>query len=170
MASKPVTVPKGFLSSDAIDTTGATVQVVSGFPLKQFVSLLPKAKPAKPAKIKDVAKPDLETLETTAAGTVTVTLPPVLGEKILQPIKGQGGWQTIMGSIQSRTHTVEQSDSLGAVTIGYQLKVTPNLLKVMVPYAVSYGGGGYQGTIRHILALFVSQQLTGILALVKGEL
>lgn len=87
----------------------------------------------------------------------TVTLPTELAQRLSQPVKGQGGWQSLIQDLQGHL----DSDSL---------ELPESLIHRMVPYAVKFGSGGYQSLIRWILCLVLDQHtIFGVGQSLKGQ-
>lgn len=82
--------------------------------------------------------------------TYTIVLPAELRDRIAKPITGKGGWQSLMGQIQS------QMD-------GDTLELPQSILTAMIPKATVYGAGGYQGVIRWILCLLLEQHTEALI-------
>lgn len=79
-----------------------------------------------------------------------IVLPGPLAERLTKPVTGQGGWQDLL-------------KDLGAHVDGLTLELPESLMHRMIPYAVKFGSGGYQGIIRWILCLVLEQHHTSIL-------
>lgn len=160
--SAPVKLPKGFLQPQEYMT------LLPQQPQPQPAPKAAKAKAPKPTAEpipwthQNAAVTGIEAVPTKA---YTLTLPPELGVKLLAPTKGQGGWQTIMGALKAGLAVQQHED--GSVT--YQLTLKPALIASLIPYAVKYGGGGYQGTIRHVLVLLLQAYQTDLLQQVEGK-
>jgi hypothetical protein len=77
-----------------------------------------------------------------------IVLPPELRDRIVKPVKGAGGWQTLMTDIQGHTDGP-----------GLTAEIPDALLRRLIPYAVEFGSGGYQGVIRWILCLVLAQHM-----------
>ncbi len=95
--------------------------------------------------------------ELIASGTYPVTLPSPLHARLLKPVAGVGGWQTLMGQLRDCT--------LPDVPV---CMVPHSLLVTMIPKAVVHGSGGYQGVIRWLLCLVLEQHQGSLLAPAMG--
>lgn len=99
----------------------------------------------------------------------TVSLPTELGKRLMSPIKGQGGWQSLTKDIQQHVEVTEQPVG---IDVTYTLELPEGLMHRMIPYAVKFGSGGYQGMIRWILCLVLEQHRVDILGepiVLKGK-
>lgn len=75
-----------------------------------------------------------------------ITLPTELHTRLRAPIKGDGGWQTLMRVLQEHT----DADVPTA-------EIPEQLMHRLIPYAVKFGSGGYQSLIRWVLCLILEQ-------------
>lgn len=82
-----------------------------------------------------------------------IVLPSELAERLSKPVTGKGGWQSLLKDIQGQR---DPSTPLA-------LELPESLLHRMIPYAVKFGSGGYQGLIRWILCLVLEQHHETIL-------
>lgn len=80
--------------------------------------------------------------------TFQVMLPSELTARLVQPVTGAGGWQSLMKDIQA---------SLQPLDGGASLALPATLVQRMIPYATKYGSGGYQGIVRWILCLVLDK-------------
>lgn len=85
-----------------------------------------------------------------------ITLPPELHARLRQPVKGEGGWQNLLQDLQDHTDPV-----------ALEAEIPEALMHRMIPYAVKFGSGGYQGIIRWVLCLVLQQHEAGILGTSK---
>jgi len=89
-------------------------------------------------------------------GTTTgysIVLPLQLAAKVMAPITGTGGWQTLQAGLQAQC--VANGDGT------YTLTVAVGTVHKLASYGSKYGGGGYQSTIRWIMTLLVGQHFMG---------
>lgn len=89
-------------------------------------------------------------------GTTTgysIVLPLQLAAKVMAPITGTGGWQTLQALLQAACHA--NGDGT------YTLTVAVGTVHKLASYGSKYGGGGYQSTIRWIMTLLVGQHFMG---------
>lgn len=91
--------------------------------------------------------------ELVAGGVYPVTLPSPLHARLLKPVAGVGGWQTLMGQLKECT--------LPEVPV---CMLPRDLMLSMIPKAVVHGSGGYQGVIRWLLCLVLEQHQGALLA------
>lgn len=91
--------------------------------------------------------------------TFTIVPPQELTMRLIQPVKGAGGWQSLMTDLQ---HCLQVS-----ATEGPKLTIPASLLSRMIPYSVKFGSGGYQGIIRWVICLVVESHAN--LLLTQGE-
>jgi hypothetical protein len=87
----------------------------------------------------------------------TITLPLQLAAKVMAPITGQGGWQSLQAVLQAGCKF--GSDGV------YTLTMAPATISKLATYGTKFGGGGYQGTIRWILTCYVDQVVVKVLGL-----
>ncbi len=79
-----------------------------------------------------------------------VTIPADLADVLSKPPTGKGGWQSLLADVKAHVYAYGDQE-------GHYLVVTPAMYARLVPYAVKFGGGGYQARIRHILCLLLAQ-------------
>jgi hypothetical protein len=119
-------------------------------PAMMAAAVQPKAKKVKAP----VSTPGVPLLKATVFETV---IPTDLYAKITKPLKSTaGGWQHLMMDLQAATSTND-------VELVHTVKVTPHLLDNMLKKATSYGEGGYQNVIRHLIALVLNQHRAKVL-------
>lgn len=163
MAAKPVKMPKGFHAqaqptADDSYTPAVAPADAEGLQLIPEILKVTEPKPAKAPKVKapkSILDLPPESLPVTdlPSGPGWIPIPADMVSKI-NGVKGSGGWQSLMADIAS--HIAGDGET-------YMLKVTPALLDKMIPYAVKFGGGGYQSTIRLILCLFLQVNKSAVL-------
>lgn len=98
-----------------------------------------------------------------------IQLPSELGERLMKPVIGQGGWQDLVKVLQAH---VETKDAPVGLPVEYAMDLPEVLMHRMIPYAVKFGSGGYQSMIRWILCLVLQQHEASILgpvASLKGK-
>lgn len=83
------------------------------------------------------------------AGLVHVAIPQELYGKLSLPVKGQGGWQSVVQAIASQT-------TFGVETGTATVTLYPALTKRLISYSIKFGGGGYQTMIRHLLCCYLA--------------
>lgn len=105
-----------------------------------------------PKSILDIKPP----VVAAAGGVYQVSLPHDLHAKLLKPITGVGGWQSLMSELRAVTLTDQPVIMLPRV-----------LLLTLIHKSVAHGSGGYQGVIRWLLCLTLAQHQGAILAPVK---
>lgn len=93
------------------------------------------------------------------AKTFKVQLPSELTARLVQPVTGAGGWQSLLKDIQA---------CLEAGEGGAALVMPSTLLERMIPYAIKFGSGGYQGIIRWIICLVVAEYQTLLIPVSAG--
>jgi hypothetical protein len=71
--------------------------------------------------------------------TIRIELSPDAHERLMRPIAGQGGFQSLLRSLQ------------GATSTGGVLILTPDDVQRIARYVHSYGGGGFQGRLDAVL-------------------
>lgn len=89
----------------------------------------------------------------------TIVLPSPLATRLAKPVTGQGGWQDLLTDLKAHTD-------------GESLELPEKLMHRMIPYAVKFGSGGYQGIIRWILCLLLEQHnatILGVPETLKGS-
>ena len=72
--------------------------------------------------------------------TVTIELSDDALEALRRPVRGEGGFQSLLRSFQDRIGT------------GSALTLTPDLIERIVRYVQDYGQGGFQGRLDTVLA------------------
>jgi hypothetical protein len=119
------------------------------------IQLVPPAlKAAKQAAQQTDTYPDSKPSITGQPKVYAIVLPVACYERLLKPTKGQGGWQTLIGQLQTMAvHTADVP----------MMQLPEAMLHRLIPAAVKYGSGGYQSLIRWILCLVLEQHRLDIL-------
>lgn len=87
----------------------------------------------------------------------SIYVPIDLNDRLRKPVPGEGGWQSLLTDLQCHLDPEKPI-----------MELPDKLMRRMIPYAVKFGGGGYQSVIRWILCLVLEQHLAEILGQPNG--
>src|SRR6185436_3512178 len=79
---------------------------------------------------------------------VKIPIPMPLATRLLGPITGQGGYQSLAGDLKTGVSVPNVGEAF--------LTMEQGTLERLVRYSIKYGGGGYQAAFRWIVCILVS--------------